>query len=233
MEPVNIFISKPVIIDVEEADITPINPDEIYVQHPVHTKYAISNYGRVYSIKRKHLLKEQYMKDKTNPFVRLPDKLKRFGTYKISRLVADIFCQNNYPDNAIVFVHHLDGNQQNNMYTNLVWISPSDHSLVHFGIPVYHYELASGKLVEFPGVSVLSKYLNIDKQRIYRAIKNNAPICTLDDGEIYIIALNRLRDSAGHAYYIGYRKADKAEIINEDDSFLEFIEGLLEGFADG
>jgi len=49
-------------------------------------------------------------------------------TFKVHRLVADAFLPN--PDN-LPFVLHIDGNRENNVYTNLMWSGKqSNHSLV-------------------------------------------------------------------------------------------------------
>ncbi len=48
-------------------------------------------------------------------------------TFKVHRLVADAFLPN--PDN-LPFVLHIDGNRENNVYTNLMWSGKqSNHSL--------------------------------------------------------------------------------------------------------
>lgn len=89
--------------------------------------YLVSNYGRVYSLKRKKIL---------TPFITPPTKYLtvklgggcRFSNYKVHRLVAAAFVKN--PDGKPI-VHHIDGNSLNNSADNLMWVTAKEHKNIH------------------------------------------------------------------------------------------------------
>lgn len=88
------------------------------------TKYAISNLGNVYSEYTDKLLKpfpnnQGYL----NVDVRV-DGLKQY--IPVHRMVAIAFIPN--PENK-PFVNHIDGNKQNNVVTNLEWVTAQENTL--------------------------------------------------------------------------------------------------------
>lgn len=89
--------------------------------------YLVSNYGRVYSLKHKKILKYNVV---TRNYLEV--KLKRndgeFEHVKIHRLVAKMFVDN--PQGKMI-VHHIDCNNQNNKADNLMWVTAEEHIQIH------------------------------------------------------------------------------------------------------
>ena len=89
--------------------------------------YLVSNYGRVYSLKHKKILKYNVV---TRNYLEV--KLKRndgeFEHVKIHRLVAKMFVDN--PQGKMI-VHHIDCNNQNNKADNLLWVTAEEHIQIH------------------------------------------------------------------------------------------------------
>lgn len=78
--------------------------------------YKVSNYGRVYSIKRKKFLK---LRKTQRGYIKVDlHKNGNAKTYRVHRLVAEAFIPNpnNYPE-----VNHKDENKENNHVNNLEW----------------------------------------------------------------------------------------------------------------
>ena len=84
--------------------------------------YKISNYGRVYSIKRNIILKPCH--DSWGYLIVSLHNEHEHYTTKISRLVAKAFISNshNKPE-----VNHIDGNKENNHVDNLEWATRTEN----------------------------------------------------------------------------------------------------------
>lgn len=89
-----------------------------------YENYLISNYGNI-----KHRYKGNFLKPTLNTRGYYVVSLSKNGIVKkvkIHRLVAYSFCKG---DNKLV-VNHIDGNQLNNYYLNLEWVTQS-YNLEH------------------------------------------------------------------------------------------------------
>lgn len=101
---------------------------ERYKQIPGFPDYYITESGRIYSLRLRGLEKEPHLrelraKDPGNPQKYCNVILCRDGeqvTKSIHRLVAEAFVDG-YFDGAVV--NHIDGNNRNNHYTNLEWVT--------------------------------------------------------------------------------------------------------------
>lgn len=99
--------------------------------------YQISNFGRVKSLKRKHVLKERILRariDKKGYNHYALKKDSQTKECKAQRLVAEAFVPN--PKNKTQ-VNHLDGNKINNYYKNLEWCTNSENQIHSYIITPY------------------------------------------------------------------------------------------------
>ena len=88
-----------------------------------YENYTISTWGRVYNIKKGQFLIPE-IHDKGYLRVDLYDNSGQRKHAKIHRLVAKAFVSN--PMNK-PHVNHIDGNNQNNSFTNLEWVTDAEN----------------------------------------------------------------------------------------------------------
>lgn len=104
---------------------------ELWAVLPNYSNYLISNYGRIYSLKRKAVKEVHKDKGKSYLATRLVDDNGVFSnSIYIHRLVALLFCSNPDPEHKTE-VHHKDVNSLNNKAENLVWLTPEEHRAIH------------------------------------------------------------------------------------------------------
>ena len=96
---------------------------ELWKHYWKNCDYAVSNYGRVWSCRRRIFLKPR----KHDTTGHLQIDMSYLGTVtqvQVHRMVAEMFIPN--PDNLPV-VRHLDGNPTNNVVWNLAWGTQRDN----------------------------------------------------------------------------------------------------------
>lgn len=104
---------------------------EIWAVLPNYSDYLISNYGRIYSFKRKAIKDVKKSKGKVYLTTRLyDDNGVLSNSFYIHRLVALLFCSNSDTEHKTE-VHHKDVNSLNNKSDNLVWLTPEEHRAIH------------------------------------------------------------------------------------------------------
>lgn len=118
----------------ESAEIEKLEHTEIFVEHPEHEGYYISQFGRVVSLKRKKAVllgafiggqsDRQYLYYGFS----LGADTKTIGSH---RAVADVFCPNFWKKAERLEAHHIDGNKLNNYYRNLILLPPILHAAIH------------------------------------------------------------------------------------------------------
>lgn len=81
--------------------------------------YAITEDGRLWSYKKKQFITPSYGKTSKYPIYSLCKNGKRFRT-TVSRLVAMAYIHN---DDCTLVVDHIDGDIENNHFSNLQWIT--------------------------------------------------------------------------------------------------------------
>lgn len=85
--------------------------------------YAISNHGRVYSLRYKRLLRPA---SASNGYLIVDLRLDMSHNYRrVHRMVAESFIPN--PDNKS-YVNHIDGNKLNPRIHNLEWVTAKENS---------------------------------------------------------------------------------------------------------
>lgn len=86
--------------------------------------YEVSNHGRVRSlVKKEIIIMSQYTHYKGHKFIYLSKKGRK--KFFVHRLVACAFILN--PDNKSL-VNHIDENKQNNIVTNLEWMTDGENT---------------------------------------------------------------------------------------------------------
>lgn len=89
--------------------------------------YFISNYDNVISLKgKKWRIRKQTPDEDGYLTVSFSFDGKTTKPFYTHRLIAKHFVPNENPEEKNV-VHHLDGQRQNNHYTNLVWMKKGEH----------------------------------------------------------------------------------------------------------
>lgn len=119
----------------EEAGIEKLEPSEIFVEHPEHEGYYISQFGRAVSLKRKKVaLLGAFIggqSDRQYLYYGFFDKDGTKKTISANRAVADVFCPNFWKKADRLEAHHIDGNKLNNYYRNLILLPPILHAALH------------------------------------------------------------------------------------------------------
>lgn len=118
----------------EKSGIEKINPEEIFVKHPVYWRYYVSQYGRAISMKwgKVSLLKAHIGGQPDRQYL-------YYGFYRggenhtigMHRAVADVFCPNFWDESVRLEAHHIDGNKFNNYYRNLILLPTRLHAAIH------------------------------------------------------------------------------------------------------
>ena len=132
----------PVLLDEElkRNRIRKKRKDEVFVLvhiSPVgETRYYVSNYTRAISqtaVNHKINMLQQHLSDPENPeksylYVKFVNK-KMY----LNRLVADAFVPNEYEDGTLENkeAHHINRDRKDNRPQNLVWLSQTDHDILH------------------------------------------------------------------------------------------------------
>ena len=103
---------------------------ELFKKHP-EIDVLVSNYGRILSMDESEIY-EQFPDENPTQYdylhVRVPGK--RPFTVLVYRLVAETWCPR--PDkNLYTEVHHISNNGFDNREQNLMWVTKSQHAMIH------------------------------------------------------------------------------------------------------
>ena len=141
---------------------------EIWKQVPFDCNYMVSNYGDIYSIRSKKILKGEITK---KGYIRV--RLTNNNRMLIHVIVAKTFIPN--PQNKPQ-VNHKDGNKQNNCVDNLEWCTQSEnmvHALsnklriapkgkdVYNSKPILQYDLQDNFIKEWDCITDAQKELKL------------------------------------------------------------------------
>lgn len=106
---------------------------EVWKEIKDFENYAVSNYGRVFNLKRKtfknfavnsfYKYGKRAIKSRKYLSVQLHHKDKSCHRV-VHKLVAEAFIPNDDPEHKI-YVDHIDNDPKNNMAVNLRWVSPA------------------------------------------------------------------------------------------------------------
>lgn len=102
-----------------------IMPDGVWKEIEGYHGYMVSNDGRVYSCRRKCVMKQSSIG--SNNYLRVGFKaMSKSFNLRVNRLVAIAFVEGRSEKRNVV--NHIDGNKRNNHYENLEWCTPSENS---------------------------------------------------------------------------------------------------------
>jgi len=105
----------------------------------------------------------------------------------VHRVVAMLFVEN---PNGYTVVHHKDGNTINNNYTNLMWISKSDHSKLHN---------KNSSIGSHPNAHKVSK-TNGDIEYQYESVADAARKNSITPACVYYRCVNETTDLEGFSW---------------------------------
>lgn len=146
--------------------------------------YQVSNLGRIKSfygwnghehIKREKILKPtiQHNQHSYKRYIVNLTKNKKKKTYKVHRLVAEVFIQNLLNRSE---VNHIDGNPLNNNVSNLEWCTCQEniiHSYKYLRKKKYSDEEIIEMVKQKISPSIIYKKLNISSSIYYSVLKRN------------------------------------------------------------
>ena len=149
---------------------------ELWRTNEDYPKYEFSNYGNIRNIKNGHFLK--YAVNKGGYFkITLYDKNNNVVTRTVHRVIAETF----YGPHPELVVNHIDGNKQNNIITNLEFITAKENSTKASEAGLYNTKCIkvneTGEL--FNSIVECAKALKIDPADIAHNINNNKPMSGL------------------------------------------------------
>lgn len=88
----------------------------------IETNYSVSDIGEVRNDISNYIMKPQIQQGYCHTTLQINGVSQRF---RIHRLVANAFIPN--PENK-PYVNHIDGNRDNNVVSNLEWVTPSENT---------------------------------------------------------------------------------------------------------
>lgn len=133
--------------------------------------YVVYSNGRIENMKGDE--KKSYKRSDGYSMVTLYQD-GNYKTFLIHRLVAMLFIPNpgNFND-----VHHIDGNKNNNNYSNLEWVSRRGNMIAHSVASgrCIQVELKepSGKITKYHSINEAARRNNVNPATLHRLVKLN------------------------------------------------------------
>jgi hypothetical protein len=175
---IKVYIDDPVYLDTNDAQLELLDAEEVFVEIPDHKDYFVSQYARVCSAKRnrKRILKpfnrgSRSRANQLKPSYRFYSPSGGYKDYHAYRLVAKIFCENTDPLTKTE-VHHIDKDQFNNSYLNLVWVSAAEHRLLEKGKMLFGIDKATGAIRQYESQQEYRVERQISNQQFWKMGKN-------------------------------------------------------------
>ena len=148
---------------------------EIWKEVPHWEEYLVSNYGRCYS---KITNRIKSMDVNTSGYYRITFyKNKKHKTMFMHRVVALLFVSGYFPK---ALVNHIDGNKQNNVASNLEWVTASDNCThgyytklriaKHESCPMQCLDINTMDILSFKTIIALARYYGLTDQRVHHRL---------------------------------------------------------------
>lgn len=147
--------------------------EEVFRAIPGYENYLISNYGRVFSLKRRIYLKNCVRSD---GYYKIGlSKEGKTNQPTVHRLVAQAFCEQL---EGCDVVNHIDGDILNNYYENLEWTTKKGNN--NHGKQTGAYEIYKDKKLigTYQGAKEVADFLNIASSTVYTKVKIGTPTRT-------------------------------------------------------
>lgn len=167
--------------------------EEIWAKIEGYPEYEISNFGNARSLKRGRVYNLKINIDSHGYCYIIPYVNKKTYTHcKIHRLVAKHFVDG-YKEGLVV--NHKDGNKQNNVYTNLEWVTPSENNRHAFRLGLKRKEVSDKcrrRCIETTSTKIMVTDLVTNADTVYRSYKFAAKeIGATDTGLAYAMKVGR------------------------------------------
>ena len=128
--------------------------NEVWRSISGYVEYQVSNIGRVRNASTGKILKCRYRGKKKNYLAVALYKDGKQTNYSVHRLVANEFIPN--PENKEQ-VDHIDGNKENNTFTNLRWATNSENQINNRHPRAHHTSVYKGVSLHKPSGKWISK----------------------------------------------------------------------------
>lgn len=162
--------------------------------------YQVSNMGRVRSLKggKTYVFKEHRDRQGYSyGFLYIGRNHKpRQLRYKTHKLVAKYFCDG-YAEGLVV--DHIDGNKQNNVYTNLEWVTPSENNRRAYALGLKSRVLSErqkqvlDKVHESMSIPILATNIHTGEKTVFKSYKEAArSLGVTDTGIAYNVKTNTI-----------------------------------------
>lgn len=139
--------------------------------------YAVSNFGRVKSFKSNKVLNIHIKCGYPSIYIE-NNIIKKRKTPNIHSLVANLFCEKPVSDKRLC-INHKDGNKNNNIYTNLEWVTYSQNTKHAYNTglkkksskPIIMMDINKNIIDEFDSIKEACEKYNLSDSRVSEVCK--------------------------------------------------------------
>ena len=178
--------------------------DEIWLNIPGYNNYLISNKGKIWSKNR-----QKYKKS----FILAGYYSVILGTksFRIHRLVAQIFCKNENP-NKFTIVNHKDGNRLNNISENLEWVNHAKNTKHSFQFRKTNLPSIRGEVQQIKEGSVINTF---------KSAQDAVRITGVNSSNLYAVLNGRKKDLLGYIWrYVNQIEEPEGKTLEEYDMYI-------------
>jgi hypothetical protein len=209
------------IVDIINADtIAEINADTIadpeiwkdIEMYGINFSYQVSNHGRVKNKVTNHIMSQSLRDGYKSVTLQYRNNDKPdYKAIKIHRMVAFAFVPNNDPAIKTV-VNHIDGNNQNNHYTNFEWVTLRDNNIHAINTGLTKITKRRVTQCDMDGIQI----------EIYESVDAAKNATNIDDGGIVKVCKGQRKSAGGFTWKYTDINPNEVE-LNEED-----LEGFIQ-----